>query len=30
MILKVGECKIFKSDNKPVRKIKKTNIVKYL
>ena len=26
MILKVGECKIFRSDNKPIKKIKKKNI----
>ena len=30
MILRVGECKIFRSDNKPVKKIKKNNIFKYL
>ena len=30
MILKVGECKIFRSDNKPIKKIKKINIFKYL
>ena len=30
MILKIGECKIFKSDNKPVKKMKKINIFRYL
>ena len=30
MILKIGECKIFRSDNKPTKKIKKINIFKYL
>ena len=30
MILKVGECKIFRSDNNPIKKIKKINIFKYL
>ena len=29
IILKNGECKISKSDNNPVKKIKKINIVKY-
>ena len=29
IILKNGECKISRSDNKPVKKIKKINIVKY-
>ena len=28
--LKVGVCKIFRSDNKPIKKIKKINIFKYL
>ena len=30
IILKIGECKISKSDNKPVKKMKKINIFRYL
>ena len=30
IILKVGECKMFRSDNKPIKNIKKINIFKYL
>ena len=30
IILKIGECKIFKSDNRPVKKMKKINIFRYL